>query len=59
MIVFAANEASDWGLLGLHGRKSGSVALLIGILAYIFVVPTYDEIKGNADANKSGDDTSH
>lgn len=40
ILAFVANEIFEWGLLGLYGRKSEAVALLIGLLAYVFVLPT-------------------
>ena len=56
ILAFVANEIFEWGLLGLYGRKSEAVALLIGILAYVFVLPTYDEIRGIQDKDPSGSD---
>lgn len=45
MIAFVANEIFGWGLLGLFGRKSEGVAMLIGLLMYLFVLPTLDELR--------------
>ncbi|HVC01976.1 MAG TPA: hypothetical protein VND80_07215 [Steroidobacteraceae bacterium] len=56
ILAFVANEIFEWGLLGLYGRKSKAVALLIGLLAYVFVLPTYDEIRGIQDKDPSGSD---
>lgn len=56
ILAFVANEIFEWGLLGLYGRKSEAAALLIGLLAYVFVLPTYDELRGIQDKDSSGSD---
>jgi hypothetical protein len=40
--------------LGLYGRKSEAAALLIGLLACVFVLPTYDELTGTQDKDPPG-----
>ncbi len=54
ILEFVANEVFAWGLLGLYGRKSEAVALLIGLLAYVFVLPTYDELTATQDEDPTG-----
>jgi hypothetical protein len=56
ILAFVANEIFEWGLLGLYGRKSEAAALLIGLLAYVFVLPTHDELRGIKDKDSSGSD---
>ena len=54
ILTFVANEIFAWGLLGLYGRKSEAAALLIGLLAYVFVLPTYVELKATQDEDPTG-----
>ena len=54
MLAFVANEIFEWGVLGLYGRKSEAAALLIGLLAYVFVFPTLEELRATQDKNSSG-----
>jgi hypothetical protein len=42
ILAFVVNEIFEWASFGLYGRKSEAAALLIGLLAYVFVLPTYE-----------------
>lgn len=45
MALAVMNATFDWGLLGMHGRKSVGVGLLIGLVWYVFAAPTPNEIQ--------------
>jgi hypothetical protein len=47
------NSIYDWGLLGLHGRRSESLGLFVGLVWYVFIGPTPSEIQAMKRA-KSG-----
>ena len=53
MAICIANEIYGWGLFGLYGRKSEAIALLLGLLAYIFILPTPDDLKRLKESGKS------
>jgi high-affinity Fe2+/Pb2+ permease len=55
MVAFMANAVFDWGFLGLHGGKSEGVAMVIALLAFVFVFPTYDELTRQPDKGQSSD----
>jgi hypothetical protein len=43
MALAVLNSLFDWGFLNLHGRKSEGVALIIGLVWFVFVSPTRRE----------------
>ncbi len=45
ILAFVVNEIFESASFGLYGRKSEAAALLIGLLAYVFVLPTYKELR--------------
>ena len=45
MAALVANDFFEWSLLGLNGRKSEAAALLLGLMAYIFILPTPDDLR--------------
>jgi hypothetical protein len=53
MGIFVANEFLGWGLFGLYGRKSEAVALLLGLLAYVFILPTPDDLRRLKETGRS------
>jgi hypothetical protein len=39
------NSIFDWGLLNLHGRKSEAMGALAGLIWFVFVAPTVQELE--------------
>jgi hypothetical protein len=47
------NELLEWGFMNLSGRKSEGVALLVGLLWFVFVAPSRDDYRGHGKGKKS------
>ena len=45
LVLPFANDLFHWGLFGEYDRKSLAIAPLIGLVWYVFVAPTWEEVE--------------
>ena len=53
LLVSLLNSLFDWGLFGGYDRKAQGVAMLVGLLWYVFVAPSHDELRELRDRRRA------